>query len=69
MEWGIIPHNTLRELLVAPVLSSLADVRLITDLGHLLCLSEQLLGLVRISLLKFLMDSLYFSNKKHITIS
>ena len=34
-----------------PVLLSLADVALVTELGHALCLSEELLGLVGISLL------------------
>ena len=37
--------------LILPVLLRLADVSLVAQLGHLLCLSEQLLGLVRISLL------------------
>ena len=37
--------------LILPVLLSLADVSLVAQLGHTLSLSEQLLGLVRISLL------------------
>ena len=37
--------------LVLPVLLSLADVALVTELGHLLGLGEELFGLVRISLL------------------
>ena len=37
--------------LVLPVLLSLADVGLVAQLGHLLGLSEELLGLVGISLL------------------
>ena len=44
------PLSTL-VLLVAPVLLGLSDVSLVAELGHLLCLSEELLGLVRISLL------------------
>ena len=37
--------------LILPVLLRLADVSLVAQLGHTLSLSEQLLGLVRISLL------------------
>ena len=37
--------------LVFPVLSSLTDVSLVAELGHLLGLGEEFLGLVRISLL------------------
>ncbi len=37
--------------LILPVLLRLADVRLVAELGHLLGLSEELLGLVGISLL------------------
>ena len=38
-------------LLVLPVLLRLADVSLVAELSHLLGLGEELLGLVRISLL------------------
>ena len=37
--------------LILPVLLSLADVGLVADLGHALCLCEEFLGLVGISLL------------------
>ena len=37
--------------LILPVLLRLADVSLVAELSHLLCLSEELLCLVRISLL------------------
>ena len=38
-------------LLVLPILLSLTDVSLVAELSHLLGLGEELLGLVRISLL------------------
>ena len=37
--------------LIFPVLLRLANVSLVADLSHLLCFSEELLSLVRISLL------------------
>ena len=37
--------------LILPIFLTLADVSLVAQLGHTLSLSEQLLGLVRISLL------------------
>ena len=37
--------------LILPVLLRLADVALVAELSHALCLGEELLGLVRISLL------------------
>ena len=40
-----------RVLLLAPVLGLLADVGLVAELGHLLGLGEEFLGLVGISLL------------------
>ena len=43
--------NTLFSGLVFPVLSSLTDVSLVAELGHLLSLGEEFLGLVGISLL------------------
>ena len=38
-------------MLLTPLLLSLADVALITELSHLLCLSKELFGLIGISLL------------------
>ena len=40
-----------RVLLVAPVLGLLADVGLVAELGHLLSLGEEFLGLVGVGLL------------------
>ena len=47
----LIDYRWSRGLLVAPILLRLADVGLVAELGHLLGLGEEFLGLVRISLL------------------
>ena len=51
--WKVVSGRTADHtfFLVFPVLLRLADVGLVAELGHLLGLGEELLGLVRISLL------------------